>query len=427
MRENLYILLLMVVAVPLGGELKFMPFNDDFRVSFGTIAFFFFLLWIRKIPAVLSAIIVGIVIVMFRIYLDYLLGDSFQVSSSFSHHYPTFFFYLSFASLFWLTNINKLHHKPFLIGILGAFSDLIANFVELGIRFQGTLAIDWFSYLSKISLIAIIRSFFVLSFFNMIQLRQAKWMEQQQRIRHEQTLVLISTLYEESIQLKKTLQQAEDITRDSYDLYRQLKEASWLSHAANVAQRALHIAGQVHEIKKDNQRIYAGLSKVISKEIKMDYMDLKELGEIIVRTNKKYAEHLSKEISFSLAVEASATPFHIYTTLSLMNNLVSNAVESIVSSGTISISMVQRGDWLELHVSDDGPGIKVKDKEMLFKPGFTTKFDISGRPSTGIGLAYVKEVVESLSGTIAIVDKDENNLTVFTIRLPVEGLIAKGG
>lgn len=42
MRESVYILLLMLIAVPIAGELKFHPFQDDFRISFGTTAFFFF-------------------------------------------------------------------------------------------------------------------------------------------------------------------------------------------------------------------------------------------------------------------------------------------------------------------------------------------------------------------------------------------------
>lgn len=41
-KKDGYILLLMLLTVPLAGELKFYPLNETFRVSFGVPTFFFF-------------------------------------------------------------------------------------------------------------------------------------------------------------------------------------------------------------------------------------------------------------------------------------------------------------------------------------------------------------------------------------------------
>jgi two-component system sensor histidine kinase YcbA len=423
MRENLYIFLLMLLTVPIAGELKFHPFDDEFRVSFGTTAFFFFLLWMRRIPTALAGILAGNAVVCFRIFLDWLSMDGFQLIRSFQLHLPAFFFYVTFACLFSFFRINRLHHRPLFVGLLGAVAEIGANMVELVLRSPAPLAVVTFPIVGQITVIAVIRSFFVLGFFNLIQLREAKLMEEQQRMRNERMLVLISNLYEESIQLKKTLQNVEEVTRDCYELYRQLKDSPF-DGTEEFAPRALRIAGQVHEIKKDNQRIYAGLSKMISDENAKDYMSLKELVEIVVRSNDKYARLLGKQISFVTRVDASPTPCHIYTTLSLLNNLVANAVEAIEAEGTVAVSVREQGEWVEFRVSDDGPGIAVKDKELLFKPGFTTKFDASGRASTGIGLSYVRELAERLNGTIDIHDDAE---TVFVLRLPLGSLVQKGG
>ncbi|MFS8580996.1 MAG: ATP-binding protein, partial [Novibacillus thermophilus] len=62
----------MLVIVPLAGELNFYPFNDAFRVSFGTPTFFFFLLLLRKIHPVVSGGLVGFLVVGFPILLDFL-------------------------------------------------------------------------------------------------------------------------------------------------------------------------------------------------------------------------------------------------------------------------------------------------------------------------------------------------------------------
>ncbi|MGG1662455.1 ATP-binding protein [Brevibacillus sp. NRS-1366] len=427
MRESISILLLMLIAVPIVGELKFHPFQDEFRISFGTTAFFFFLLWLR--PSFLAGILTGVIVVLFRIILDWVYLDTFSWLYSFRMHLPAFFFYATFASLFSFFRVNTLHHRPLLVGLLGTVAEISANLVELSFRLQTWDGVWHLSVVGPIAVIALIRSFFVLSFFNMIQLRQAKWMELQQRTRNERVLILVSNLYEESIHLKKTLHQVEEITRECYELYREMKGQPPNSGSSDkYAKRMLLIAGQVHEVKKDNQRIYAGLSKLISDENARDYMPLGELVTIVVHAHEKYARLLGKDIHFVTNVEVPYLACHIYTTLSLVNNLVANSVEAIQGHGMVAlvVTVDETKEWIQFCVSDDGPGISVKDVELLFIPGFTTKYDERGNPSTGIGLSYVKEVIDNLQGYINISETAQGYTTVFDIRLPIASLIQKG-
>lgn len=427
MRESVSILLLMLIAVPIAGELKFHPFQDEFRISFGTTAFFFFLLWLR--PSFLAGVLTGVIVVLFRIVLDLLYLDSFSWLYSFRMHLPAFFFYTMFACLFSIFRVNMLHHRPLWVGILGTIAETAANLVELSFRSPSLEGVWQLSVVGPIAVIALIRSFFVLSFFNMIKLRQAKWMEQQQRTRNERVLMLVSNLYEESIHLKKTLHQVEEITRECYELYREMKEQPATSGSSEVhAKRMLLIAGQVHEVKKDNQRIYAGLSKLISDENARDYMPLGELVMIVVHAHEKYARLLGKDIHFATNIETPFLACHIYTTLSLVNNLVANSVEAIQGSGMVSlvVTLDETSEWIQICVADDGPGISVKDVDLLFMPGFTTKYDERGNPSTGIGLSYVKEVIDNLQGHIDISETTQGYTTVFNIRLPIASLIQKG-
>lgn len=415
----------MIIGVPFAGELNFHPFGDDFRVSFGTTAFFFFLLWIRKIPPLLTGVVVGVSVVIFRVLLDSVRENQFLVDPFLYDHIPSFVFYFCYSLLFTWTKMNQRYHRPLLVGVLGVIIEIVSNLVELTFRWQ-LESVFSLEIISKITLIAIIRTFFVLGFFNMIQLRHAIMMEELQRKRNERTLMLISNLYEESIQLKKTLNYVEAITRDCYDVYRGL-QACADEEAQTYAKRVLHIAGQVHEVKKDNQRIYAGLSKMISSEHVPDYLSMEELGRMVVRSNQKYAQLMAKDITFELQVHVHQGSYHMNTILSLLNNLVANAVEAIKETGTIRVTIKQQDMWIVLAVHDNGPGLSVKNKELVFKPGFTTKYDVTGKPSTGIGLSYVKEMVESLQGTIAITSEMSPHETVFTIQLPREGIIHQGG
>ncbi|MBS4161752.1 ATP-binding protein, partial [Klebsiella pneumoniae] len=49
----------MLLTVPLAGELKFYPLNETFRGSFGVPTFFFFLLLLRNVPAILPGLLTG--------------------------------------------------------------------------------------------------------------------------------------------------------------------------------------------------------------------------------------------------------------------------------------------------------------------------------------------------------------------------------
>lgn len=421
MRENTYILLFTLLIVPLTGELRIHPFGDDFRIAFGSTTFFFFLLWIRKIPSVVTGLFVGSTVVLFRVLIDgWPEGPLFQ-AASFHKHLPAFFYYFTFGFFFNILRVNQLHHSPLLVGFLAMIIDIAANLMELAWR--NSLPITDGITLFQISVVALIRSFFVLSFFNIIELRQVKLMEEQQRQRNEQMILLISNLYEETIQLRKNLQNSEEVTKECYELYRALR-GDPVEKLQAFSRQALMIAGKVHEIKKDNQRIYAGLSQVISNEIPIHFMDIREIIRMIIHTNGHYANMLKKIIRFEMKIDVQHSLFPIYTILSIINNLVANAIEAIQEKGTVCISIIQKEDRVEIQVRDDGPGIKVKDHSMLFQPGFTTKYDDSGKPSTGIGLTYVKEVIHHLNGTITV-DKEEAGTTVFCISIPLPALLQK--
>lgn len=421
-KEKISIFFVMLIAVPLAGELSFYPFEGDFRVSFGTPIFFFFLLWLRNINQMLAGFLVGISVVVFRILLEGVTGDRILWNEAFEMHYPVFFYYFTYGVMFHVMRVHHFYYRPIWIGGLGVLIEILASMIEISLRYVVSGDLINFSTLILIIEVAIIRSFFVLGFFNILIFRQAKLAEEEQRQRNEHMLMLISNLYSETIQLKKSMNHAEEITRDCYKLYRKLKT----SLEQEYAKDALKIAGQVHEIKKGSQRIYAGLSNVISNEKLSDFLSIEEIGEIIIHSNEKYAQLLGKSIQFHFNLKGDHPAYHTFLVLSILNNLVSNAVEAIEDSGSITVSVSRQGQTVEFQVMDNGPGILEKNKPYIFQHGFTTKYDLSGKPSTGIGLSYVKEVVENMGGVLVLNDKIGSKQTIFTINLPIESLVQKG-
>ncbi|SFL51124.1 sensor histidine kinase [Pelosinus propionicus] len=430
MKKHYIAILLMMVIVPLAGELKFYPFEGEFhsfRVSFGSPAFLFFLLWLRSTSFMLPGLLAGLSVLVFRLLLDWSTGDS-SWTSSFLLHMPAFLYYVIYAGIFYLAKANDLYSSPLRIGLLSILAEITASMIELllPLTYSSAAFILTFSILSKLLIAAVIRSFFVLSFFFITNLRHAEFAAEQQKEQNKHILLLISSLYEEAIQLTKSLQNAENITRDCYKLYKDVNDGHFLLTKNELAQNILEIAGQVHEIKKDNQRIYASLTQLISDGELHDYMTASELGEIIVQSHQKYARSLGKNIIFDLQVETTLPPLHVYTVLSLVNNLASNAVESIQASGSIRILFYRKEQFIVFQVADNGPGIPIKKRTLIFKPGYTTKFDVSGNPSTGMGLPYSKDLANSLKGSLTLEENSPGNETIFTITLPPQHLVREG-
>ena len=91
-------------------------------------------------------------------------------------------------------------------------------------------------------------------------------------------------------------------------------------------------------------------------------------------------------------------------------NLITNAIQSIGTEGTIKINIVEKTNFVLIEVEDSGPGIPESNLSTIFDPLFTTK-----KEGTGLGLVSCKSLIELHNGTISV----KNNPTTFTITLPL--------
>jgi two-component system cell cycle sensor histidine kinase/response regulator CckA len=100
-------------------------------------------------------------------------------------------------------------------------------------------------------------------------------------------------------------------------------------------------------------------------------------------------------------------------------NLVVNARDVMPSGGVVQIATrecrVDGASFIELSVSDEGPGISETDRPHIFEPFYTTHQDTGG---TGLGLATVLGTAEQHGGTVHVEARASGG-SVFTILLPV--------
>jgi signal transduction histidine kinase len=96
-------------------------------------------------------------------------------------------------------------------------------------------------------------------------------------------------------------------------------------------------------------------------------------------------------------------------------NLVKNAKEAIRGKGLIEIETREADGFVFLSVMDSGMGMDVEEQEMIFNPFFSKKTE-----GMGLGLAYVKKVVEEHDGRVEVISKRGRG-SAFTLKFPVAG------
>src|ERR1043165_2860615 len=95
-------------------------------------------------------------------------------------------------------------------------------------------------------------------------------------------------------------------------------------------------------------------------------------------------------------------------------NLIRNAIEAMEQSQRreLVIASAPQGEWIEVSVTDTGPGIAPEIAEHLFQPFITTK-----RYGMGVGLSISRSIVENHGGQI-IVEPNPGGGTVFRFTMP---------
>lgn len=101
----------------------------------------------------------------------------------------------------------------------------------------------------------------------------------------------------------------------------------------------------------------------------------------------------------------------------IVSNLISNAYKYTAKGGKIELGVHDKGDKVAITITDNGIGIVEKLQNNIFEPFYRTERGRTQGPGDGIGLAFVKQLVELHHGTITV-DSRVNEGSTFTVTLP---------
>jgi len=163
------------------------------------------------------------------------------------------------------------------------------------------------------------------------------------------------------------------------------------------------------------------LSRIESRQfsLTLEIVEVHELVESVLRLHVGNAE--KRRVELTSRVEKSFPPVRIDRKAleHVLSNLVDNAVKYAGEGKHVQVLAETDGQFARILVKDDGPGIEERHLPRLFERFYRVD---AGRSravgGTGLGLSIVKNLVESMSGSVSVQSKVGSG-TTFIVKVPL--------
>jgi len=193
-------------------------------------------------------------------------------------------------------------------------------------------------------------------------------------------------------------------------------------YAGDLTSEQISMAKKAYESNERQIAIINDLlqvARVDAGEVKLDkkQVDLFQLIQDIINEQKGKLEERKQGIEFDGQLKTVTKVDPGYMRMAI-ENLLDNASKYSPVKSTIRVKLRRWERRITISVSDEGLGVAPRDKERIFQKFYrltaSTTTSVSG---TGLGLYWVKQIVDLHSGTISVKPREPNG-TRFTISLP---------
>lgn len=194
--------------------------------------------------------------------------------------------------------------------------------------------------------------------------------------------------------------------------------------------------GELGELQPDQQRSVAVITRrahmlselvqdimlILESEVNPPEAEPVPLDELVLAAVEDF-QVVTRQAGLTLRAEiaphlphASGSPMYLRRVL---DNLIGNAIKFTPEGGTITVRSRQEGQWIALEVSDTGIGMPAGKLKHIFERFYqvdgSTKRKYGG---VGLGLALVKEIVETFGGSVTV-ESQVGEGTTFTALFPI--------
>lgn len=168
------------------------------------------------------------------------------------------------------------------------------------------------------------------------------------------------------------------------------------------------------EIEKDIERLNV-ITDRFSKVGSNPELTLSDLNETISQTVNYLQKRSSEYVQFKLELPNNkiTIPFNTQLISWTLENLIKNGIDAMKGKGTLSISVKELEQQVEILISDTGTGMTKEVTSKIFNPGFTTK-----SRGWGLGLSLARRIIVDFhQGKISVVKSTIGKGTQFKIVL----------
>lgn len=147
--------------------------------------------------------------------------------------------------------------------------------------------------------------------------------------------------------------------------------------------------------------------------------ELSALSDIITDVTELMKPQFNeKDITLNLTVQKDLKPALVVPDLftDMVRNLLSNAIKYGPSSRPIDIDLRVESNHLVFSVTDNGYGIKEKDRDQIFKKFYRIS-EYKSEEGIGLGLPYVMEIIKKHKGSIHV-ESNEKIGSRFIVKMP---------
>jgi two-component system phosphate regulon sensor histidine kinase PhoR len=148
-------------------------------------------------------------------------------------------------------------------------------------------------------------------------------------------------------------------------------------------------------------------------------VDVHEILQKSVKNISLMVENRNGNISTDLSADNPVTDADRVHLSNVIHNILENAVKYCDKDPAITISTANLKEEIIIDIADNGPGIDPDAVKMVFDKYYRVptgnRHDVKG---FGLGLSYVKLIVESHGGTVDL-ESDPGRGTKVSIQLPI--------
>jgi two-component system phosphate regulon sensor histidine kinase PhoR len=194
----------------------------------------------------------------------------------------------------------------------------------------------------------------------------------------------------------------------------------------NIAQQPERLLQYATIIENENKRLKQHVERVLQmakldKEdvgLKKETVNLHEIIQEVVQSIDLALQERQGSIQLNLNAASSNLPADRHHLTNVIFNLLDNALKYCTSKPSITIQTELNAGTLSLTVEDNGIGISDENKRRIFQKFYRVPtgnvHDVKG---FGLGLHYVKQIVEAHRGRITVASEPGKGCA-FTILLP---------